>query len=188
MFIQSKIQKDSTKYDIKKNSFSHKYKFMSLQEVEFSADKITQVVLVENLADRIFKTCDILFYSIGSNKTLKFKGIKKNQNLIDKILSKVAIHNDESICSLNPKCESKDFFYSLLPVHILATLIIIFAMHFLTTLIISRLLYFLYLATQIYSSVSRLNLFGEYFSFHIGILTKYSYFARYENIKNTKVI
>lgn len=97
IFIIQLIVAKFTTYSVWKNSIDYKYEFLNTKYYSFSVDKITQVNFYESILDRMIWTCSIEFFSIWSNKSLKYKNIKKFDWMEEKILSKVWIYKDEKV-------------------------------------------------------------------------------------------
>lgn len=89
-----------TTYRITKNGFEQSFSFITKSTVQYSADKITGVIIKESWIDRMFDTCSVSFWSIGASSALKFGNIPKSDDLYEIILSKVGIQNKEPIYTL----------------------------------------------------------------------------------------
>ncbi len=70
--FKSLILLSSTRYFVRPGSLRHSYKFLTVDDREFSYDKITGVVIKRNLWDKMFGTMTLKFWSIGSGKALEF--------------------------------------------------------------------------------------------------------------------
>jgi uncharacterized membrane protein YdbT with pleckstrin-like domain len=79
----------ATNFEVTGSSVEYKYDFLSHKQNSFSVEKITKVTIIESLLDKVFKTCTIKFYSIGSGSAIVFKNIKKSDDLYEKLLAKV---------------------------------------------------------------------------------------------------
>ncbi|MGB2110927.1 MAG: PH domain-containing protein [Patescibacteria group bacterium] len=87
--IKSAIAIIATKFQVTGSSVEYKYDFLTHKQNSFSVEKITKVTIIETLIDKLFKTCTIKFYSIGSGSAIVFKNIKKTDDLYEKLLAKV---------------------------------------------------------------------------------------------------
>ncbi len=120
IFLIQIIVAKFTTYSVWKNSIDYKYEFLNTKYNSFSVDKITQVNFYESILDRILWTCSIEFYSIWSNKSMKFWNIKKLDWIEEKILSKVGIYKTEKR-SINVKFD----FIEWLKSNIMAVLLVL---------------------------------------------------------------
>ncbi|MCW1921865.1 PH domain-containing protein [Luteolibacter arcticus] len=77
--IQASIRLMSTQYSVRPGSVRHSYRFMTLHDREFAYDKITGVVVAQNLWDRMFGTLTLKFWSIGSGEPMVFAHVAANQ-------------------------------------------------------------------------------------------------------------
>lgn len=77
--IQTGIRLASTRYSVRHGSLRHSYRFLTVHDREFAYDKITGVVIKQNLWDRIFGTMTLRFWSIGSGQALEFAHVHGGQ-------------------------------------------------------------------------------------------------------------
>lgn len=103
------IEAKFTSFILDKNTVEKKYEFLTNSHLTFTIDKITWVTFEENILDKIFKTCTVLFYSIGWNEPIIFNNIKKIENLENKILSKVWIQKNEDFENVRINFNFKNF-------------------------------------------------------------------------------
>jgi membrane protein YdbS with pleckstrin-like domain len=90
----------STKFIVSNSSIEYNYDFFSHKHNSFSVEKITKVIVTESLIDKLFNTCSVQFYSIGSSSAITFRNIKKTSDICDKLLSKVWIYKKEEVKSI----------------------------------------------------------------------------------------
>jgi uncharacterized membrane protein YdbT with pleckstrin-like domain len=90
----------ATKFIVSNSSIEYNYDFFSHKHNSFSVEKITKVIVTESLIDKLFNTCSVQFYSIGSSSAITFKNIKKTSDICDKLLSKVWIYKKEDLKSI----------------------------------------------------------------------------------------
>ncbi len=100
----------ATKFYVKKSGLEEVFDFMSKKKKEFTFDKITSVVIHENFIDKWFNTFSLEFWTIGSSSSLKFQNIKKDNELVQDIFSKLGIGNTEMIYSKRPEFCFSDWF------------------------------------------------------------------------------
>jgi len=89
--IRSLILISSTRYFVRSGSLRHSYKFLRVDDREFSYDKITGVVIKRNLWDQWFGTMTLKFWSIGSGKPLEFAHVRCAQISLPSLMRQVGI-------------------------------------------------------------------------------------------------
>ncbi len=89
--LKSLILMSSTRYFVRAGSLRHSYKFLRVDEREFSYDKITGVVIRKNLWDKWFGTMTLKFWSIGSGKALEFAHVHRSQVNLPALMRLVGI-------------------------------------------------------------------------------------------------
>ncbi len=173
------------KYFVKSTSFEEQFRFISVKNVEFNADKITAVLVKEGILDRIFKTCTVTFWSIGSKQHLSFRHITKEEELLGYILAKVGIQKkNESYKftvegSLESVIKRNLFFYLIL---ILPT-VGLFFLHPLASLAPVFLGIVVYLAQLFYHMFCHLEIEQDFVSYRKGILFRVCYYIHFEDVK-----
>ena len=184
--ISAKIIVYSTVYKIKKTSFERNFRFITTQNVEFNTDKITGVCLKENPLDRACGTFKVVFWSIGAKQNLNFEHIDKNDEIINKILAKVAVHNQEkNFHSIYPKTTLSEFIKAHLFswMFIFAISIPFIALQPITAIIPLAIFIIAYAVTNWHHSFCRLDLHEDFIRYQKGIFFKSDYYALYDNIK-----
>lgn len=88
---RSLILMSSTRYFVRSGSLRHSYKFLRVDDHEFSYDKITGVVIRKNLWDKWFGTMTLKFWSIGSGKSLEFAHVDCAQIDLPALMRQVGI-------------------------------------------------------------------------------------------------
>ncbi len=89
--LKSLILMSSTRYFVRTGSLRHSYKFLTVDDREFSYDKITGVVIKKNLWDKWFGTMTLKFWSIGSGKALEFAHVHCSQVDLPALMRQVGI-------------------------------------------------------------------------------------------------
>ena len=196
MMIQTAIRLSCTQYSVRPGSVRHAYRFLTLTDREFAYDKITGVVIKQNLWDRMFGTMTIKFWSIGSGQPIEFAHVPTNQFDVQALLRQAGIPAP----SAQP-CEVPASFglftwlraqLKFLPVLLLVAAIIVF-----TAIKIDPVLYYLLalpvliaagacLYSKLSSSRQRLRFHDHHVEAETGIIAKRYYLARYGNIKRSK--
>lgn len=89
--LKSLILLSSTRYFVRPGSLRHSYKFLTVDDREFSYDKITGIVIKRNLWDHWFGTMTLKFWSIGSGKSLEFAHVHRDQVDLPALMRQVGI-------------------------------------------------------------------------------------------------
>ena len=80
-----------THFNVENSSIEKTFNFLSNQQTSFSIEKITSVVVKQNLIDMIFGTCSVYFFSIGSGQPIVFENIKYAEDLEKNLTHKIGI-------------------------------------------------------------------------------------------------
>ena len=190
--VRSIIELTCTLYFVKPNSIEKKFDFLTSKHKEFTNEKITAIIFRENFIDFFFKTCTIIFWSIGSEEDIKFANIKKTPRLYQDILAKKGIRQQEKIFSSDSHFKVLEMLKANLPLTLISILIItgsIFALAFnLFFVLIPLALICVYLVAVIYRTVyykrSKLRFHKDYVYFQKGIFFKEFYYVLYDDIKD----
>jgi uncharacterized membrane protein YdbT with pleckstrin-like domain len=91
VMIQAGIKIWSTRYAVRPGSIRHSYRFLTTHDREFAYDKITGLVIKENLWDRLFGTVTLRFWSIGSGQSLELAHVQRAALDLDAILRQIGI-------------------------------------------------------------------------------------------------
>lgn len=195
--IAAGIRLASTRYFVRPGSLRHSYKFLTVNEREFAYDKITGLVIKQNLLDHMFGTMTLRFWSIGSGKPLEFAHVHANQ------INLPALMRQAGIPAASPEpYESRASFGFLtwlrarlkfLPLLVFIAAGIVFA----AIQVDERIFYLLaapvligliaLIHGMLYYSRQRLRFHDHHIEAEQGILAKRRYYARYSNVKRTKV-
>ena len=196
--IQAGIRLVSTQYSVRHGSVRHSYRFLTLHDREFAYDKITGVVIKQNLWDRMFGTMTLKFWSIGSGKPLEFAHISSSQ------LNLAALMRQAGIPDASPEpCELIASFgvvtwlranLKYLPLPLLFAAGVVFAAIQIGDPIIYYLLALPVLVclgacirSKIYHSRQRLRFHEHHIEAGQGVISRSRYYARYSNVKRTQV-
>lgn len=195
--IQAGIRVMSTRYSVRDGSMRHSYRFLTTHDREFACDKITGVMIKQNLWDRLFGTMTLRFWSIGSGKALEFAHVKSGQ------LDLPALMRQAGIPAASPgPHEVKTGFGALvwlraslkyLPIPLLAAAAIILA-----AIEIDQTIYYVliapflacvaaFLRSKIYHARQRLRFHDHHIEAEQGIITRRRYLVRYRNVKRTMI-
>ncbi len=193
--IKSAISIIATKFQVTGSSVEYKYDFLTHKQNSFSVEKITKVTIIETLIDKLFKTCTIKFYSIGSGSAIVFKNIKKTDDLYEKLLAKVWIYTSDEHKSLPTKFNIIEYIKAHIFSSIFVVLLVIFfgilsiyhiVLTWLAVLILVLFFWFIGYKKLFYSQKFYQNkLFKQFIQLNTWILIQSSEFALYRHIKST---
>jgi membrane protein YdbS with pleckstrin-like domain len=189
-----------TDYYIQENSINEKYNFLTKKNIEFNNEKITGVIFKQNFIDYFFKTCSVVFWSIGADSNLTFKNIKKTESLEEILFKKFGIKNINPTYEIRSKFSfldmlKKNFFLTLFSIFLITTLIILanifteYSIFFYLGLVLILLLYILItIYNSYYYPRSYMQFFREHTYFREGILNISEYYTLLDNIKDIKTL
>lgn len=190
--VRNIISVSANKFTIKANTIKHEFTFLHKKAKEFSFDKITGIIFKENFIDKWCNTCSILFWSVGSGENIKFRNIKKTENLREKILAKKGIvtknpvyetHSSYSIASMI----AGNLYKFLIIVGLVILGFVLFGTHMtmpLMFLLIATILVYIY--KVIYYKRSKILFYEDYLYFTRGIFFVDHYFVRYDDLKDVE--
>ena len=187
-----------TNYTVGGGSIGSSYRFFTTNEREFAYDKITGLVVKENLWDRMFKTFTLQFWSIGSSKTLELAHVKKNEVDLEAVLNQIGIPTEteeerEIATKFSPWAWMRAhpfalFFGILLTVGLIAGAVFSGETILFTLASVPALLAVIGLAYSWgFYSQQRLSFRDHHVEATQGIIARSSYFARYRNVKKNLV-
>ncbi len=81
-------------YSLKKAGVESRFNFLTKQVLEFNLEKVTGVVVRQNVIQKWFGVATIDFLSIGSHHVLQFKNIRDYDEALTGIREKFGMHND----------------------------------------------------------------------------------------------
>lgn len=183
-----------TNYFVRAESMQYRYKFLSTKEMEFLNKKITGLMIQESWFDKIFGTCQLQFWSIGSAQKMYFRHIVKTDGLLEMLQSKVGIVPEEKLFLAKPHFN----FLNLFRANLLIGVLVIFCLlgigllalevDILTTLPIVGILLVsllpLYVYYHFYYKRSGISFSSNYIRLKKGLLVQQEYLAAYEDIKD----
>lgn len=89
-FIRAKF----TTYRVQESDIEKRFHFLSNKQTNYSIEKITGIVITENLIDKVFKTCSVRFLSLGSSGDMSFSYIKKTASLEKDLQEKIGVYDE----------------------------------------------------------------------------------------------
>ncbi len=191
------IKISTTRFLIKTRSVEKRYNFLTQKNTEFTNEKIMAVIFKENFIDKIFNTCSIHFWSIGSSEDIQFVNIKKTEGLYDSILAKSGIRPKEHIYHIQPRFRFFEMLKAILPLTVIfliaaplslavaalvSPVLAIIPASIIALLIMILIVVVLY--KRYYYSRSRMTFSEEFINFRRGIFFRESYYSLYDNIKD----
>lgn len=192
------IRIHATSFEIKERGVKYQYNFLTSNNIEFSADKVTGVVIRRNFIDKWFNTLSIDFWSIGASAAITFRNIKKTDSLITNILSKFGIEKEEELYYVRSKYNLVDnlkasifsiVFFSLL---FFIFITIIFFVSKIVAVFIAfnffAFLVFVYLYKIEYYKRTRVVFSKSFVYGSIGWLFKRYYYSSYDDIKDIETV
>ncbi|MFW6450169.1 MAG: PH domain-containing protein, partial [Nanoarchaeota archaeon] len=194
MLIPLIIKVSATKYFVKKSSMEESYEFLSAKSKEFTNEKITAVIVRENILDKLFNTMTIDFWSIGSSEHISFQNIKKSPGIVDAVTAKTGIIKQDMLQEMNSAFSIQKMIFAVLPLNFIIFSIIVagFVLSILHPLFLAIpiltimvLLIIIVYNTEYYKR-SRLTFYKDYLHFKRGLLFKDNFFVLYNNIKDIK--
>ncbi|MBU1975249.1 MAG: PH domain-containing protein [Nanoarchaeota archaeon] len=198
--IMTVIKVSVTKYYVKAQSLQEDYDFITSRHKEFNLDKITGIVVTENFMDKWTKTFSIQFWSIGSSNPIKFSNIKKDDELMQKLLAKTGIKTGKELHKINSHYDFGAMLMSVLGLTILMIIIPIFAfilvplteLPLFIPIIVLICIIILYVIAAIYKSAfykrSLLTFYKDCIHFQKGIFFKSYYYVTYDNVKDITIL
>ena len=108
-----------TTFRLRKNSVQESYSFFTSRDREFSNEKITGLVMRENLLDRLFGTITVAFWSIGDGREIVFQNVRKSEILLAGALRRARIRMDEPARVIRPEFSFGRFVSANLPLLVL---------------------------------------------------------------------
>ena len=194
MMVKSLILMSSTRYFVRPDSLRHSYKFLSVDEREFSYDKITGVVIKRNLWDLMFGTMTLKFWSIGSGKSLEFAHIHCEQIDLPALMRQVGIPATsqepvEKHASFGISAWLRARIWQVLGITAIAGVIAGIAVledepliyMFLSVPVLIAIIGMIH--AILYYPRQRLRFHEHHIEAQQGIIAKNSYFVRYKNVK-----
>lgn len=107
-----------TTYEVTDDSVMSSFDFIISNRTHFSFEKVTGVVERRSPLDYMFGTKQLVFWSIGSDSTLRMRHLDVASSTVDDILTKHGVSYDNNVDSFTPSFDIKSFIFGLLPVHI----------------------------------------------------------------------
>ena len=194
--IQVGIKFFATSYSVSNAFIGHSFRFLNTVDREFAYDKITGLVIKQNLFDRIFGTFTLRFWSIGSKQSLELAHVHRSQVDLEALLRQIGIPTEYEHTRIIPTKFSPFSWirancYNLLVALLVAIGAAAFAIYSEEDLVfaisgIALLLPFIVLIRSwIFYSKQEVSLHDHHMEASQGVIAKRTYFTRYRSIKKT---
>lgn len=89
-------------YSIMERGVAHRYNFLTKQEVDFSLDKVTGIVLYQSILQRWLGVATLEFWSYGAHSTIRFVDIRNYHEIFTKTKEKYHAVDEEALHTINP--------------------------------------------------------------------------------------
>ncbi|MFB6246366.1 MAG: PH domain-containing protein [Candidatus Pacearchaeota archaeon] len=190
------VEAFATKYKIKKNGVEENFEFISSKKREFTKDKLTGVIIHENIVDKWLGTCSITFWSIGASKNIQFKYINKDKNIHKLATQKAGVEPKKEVYEMNPSFKVPEFFKANLYWMVFLTIFNAAAIYFtylsgllwlVPVLSVLGLMGILIHRTRVYAR-SYCKLYSNAIKHKYGIIFQRTYYTTYENVKDITIL
>ena len=192
--LQALIKMTCTTYTVRAGSIRHSFRFLTSSDREFAYDKITGLVVKENLWDRMLGTFTLRFWSIGSGQSLELAHLSRSSVNLDAVLRQIGIPTATIEVREVATPFSAWAWIRARCYHLLFALILMIGF-VVAAVLTDENLFLLGIPIQLIFSFGKLGHAWLFYSkqklsfqdHHIeatqGIITRHSYFARYRNVK-----
>ena len=196
VMIRSFIRVHCTSYTVRSGFIGHSFRFLNTVDREFAYDKITGLVVKENLFDRMFGTFTLRFWSIGSSQSLELAHVHHSQVDLDSLLKQIGIpteyeHAREIPTKFSPLSWLRAHCYGLFATLLLAIGAALTAFFLEENIVyaVSGVIFIIPLINFVHSwifySKQAVSLHDHHIEAVQGIISRHSYFTRYRNIKKS---
>ena len=108
-----------TEYGVAADSVSSRFDFIVSNRTHFSFEKVTGVVEKRSPVDWLMGTKQLVFWSIGSDSTLRMRHLDVDDDFLTDVLSKHGVRYDDLLSTFTPSFDLKTFLVAFFPVHLL---------------------------------------------------------------------
>ncbi len=174
-------------FHLRKKGVEERFEFLWEKNREFSFDKVTGVVVKENLIDWIFNTFTLKFLSIGSVKDVSFKNVAKDDKLVKQILEKKNIRGSEKVYEIQPEFGFTRMIRAFLPLTVLLLGVLSFFLiksWYVLSAIIVVAVGLIAVYKKFYFDRQRLTFFDDHVYFKEGIFFTSQYHISYDDVKD----
>lgn len=200
LMVRALIIYSSTTYGVRPAFLAHSFRFLNVVEREFAYDKITGLIIKENLFDRLFGTFTLRFWSIGSNESLELAYLKRKDVDLDALLRQIGIPTEYQHIHTVPtkfsllswlRANVGSWIAAIILIGTSVALDVYFSEDFIYSIatIVAASIITIALLGYIYSwlfySRQELNLHDHHIKVSQGVIARRTYYARYKNVKKT---
>lgn len=181
-------------YRVGRRKFGWERDFISRDQLEFTADKITLVAVERDLVDRMMGTATITLRSIGNATPMVFEDVWKAQPKLDEIRRRLGMRADEESADtvekprLNPLDAVACRLYLLLVYGAIGVTAALFSIEWPWTIWIAAAfgVFALYrvVADHVYYPFCRMRLFDNHLGIRKGILFLQDYYIPYDQVRS----
>ncbi len=187
----------NTTYTITDKSIIEHFSFIQKKRIEFQNSRITTVIYREDILDKLFNTCSLEFWSIGSQETITFSFISKDERVLQYLKKTLNFADEKKGKVLHPSFSIFAFIVRYLTISILLPIAIILLIAF-STVIGSHAIQLLFIGLAIllpmlYLSVlfwqylkarrTNITMYETYLVVTKGVIVTKQFIVLYENIK-----
>lgn len=194
--IHVSIRFFATSYRVRPSFIGHSFSFLNTVNREFAHDKITGLVIKENIFDRIFGTFTLRFWSIGSKESLELAHVRRSEVDLDALLKLVGIPTENGNTRIIPTKFSPFSWMRAQCYNLLVFLFLIIgsaglAIHsgenllFIFTGMALLIPFILLIYPWLFYSKQEVKLHDHHIEATQGVIARRTYYARYRNIKKT---
>ncbi|MFT4313417.1 MAG: PH domain-containing protein [Candidatus Woesearchaeota archaeon] len=184
------IRIKNTVFRVTSTSVQSSFSFIQKRDTEFQDRRVTAVVYKEDIIDKLFGTCSVEFWSIGSNQTLKFEHIKKDAKLISYIKKQHGFTDTKPLTYEKPEFHILQyvsrysiFFIALILVLTIAPYFFSAVYVILASILIGSLIVLRGIVEFFQATVSHIQTHQKYLLVQKGIFIKKQHYVKYDNIK-----
>ncbi len=199
--IYTLIELKNRKYFVRKDTMEEEFNFLARKNKEFSNDKIMGLVFKESFIDKWFNTFSVVFWSIGSSDNIKFKHLKKEEGIYDKLIAKIGIKPEQAAYKMDSKFSFGEFIKAELGIIFVKVVLLIGLISgylvspaeikglFLVAIgVVILVMIGIILLNKKVLSYSKMTYFKNYLYHECGWLFKKFIYVPYENVKDITTI
>ena len=210
-FASAMISINTRRFLVKARSVESRENFLSQRNHEFSNEKIAGIIFRESFIDKWFRTCSIVFWSLGSSRNIVFSNIKKTQGLFEKITAKKGMTSKEVVYRMDSKFSFVEMlkanffiiiflvFLSFVALVLLAFREILMELMGITPVWINTIILILALCSWVmlfggavyrnfYYRKSKIEFNKDHIYFQKGLLLKEKFYVSYKDVKGIKTV
>ncbi len=182
----------ATTYRVKPDSIVCDFNLLSRKTIEFSNDKITGMLVRENIIDRWMGTVSISFWSIGSDSTINFSHLPRTSRVVERLLEGEGYRDEVVQQQIGPEVHPMNFLLGN-PFGLVALLMLLVASiiggiivpaSFLGIAAVPILGVFFYVWSLKYFEKASCEFYETFVRYKEGYLFKREYYVDYDDVKD----